>query len=184
MRIFTAVAMLTLPMASAAPAGATVIDRGRYSVEFEDGYDDCGLQVAAEVRLSGTYRIRAGTGANEGAFFLRDNVSYTETHTNVATGESFSVEGRWLFNEVRASHVDGNVFEFSAVQAGRSFVVFDSDGRVVLHDRGVVQFRVLFDTGGDNEPGGELLVEEVQFHGPHPGAEVDFCDLVTSLLGS
>ena len=37
------------------------------SVEFEDGYDDCGLQVAAEVRLSGKYRIRAGTGANEGA---------------------------------------------------------------------------------------------------------------------
>jgi hypothetical protein len=40
-------------------------------------------------------------------------------------------------------------------------VVEDSDGNVVLRDRGRLTFRALFDTLGDGEPGGELLEQEL-----------------------
>ena len=183
-RIFTAVAVMALMIVSAAPAGATVIERDRYSFDFADTYDDCGFEVVVVGTVSGQMRIRAGTGKAETAFFIRDTVSYTETHTNVETGEFLTIEGRLVFNEVRATRVDGNVFEFTAIQAGQPFVVSDSDGNVVLRDRGVLQFHILFDTGGDDAPGGEVLDLHIEARGPHPGEDVDFCDILIPLISS
>ena len=64
-----------------------------------------------------------------------------------------------MFNEVKATRVSGNVFEFVAVEAGQPFRLYDSNGRLVARDRGS-------DT-----------------HGPHPGFD-DFCGLITPLIGS
>ncbi len=58
------------------------------------------------------------------------------------------------FNEIRAKRVEGTVFEFWAVEAGQ-FRMYDSDGRLVARDRGSVQFHILFDTEGDDVPGGK-----------------------------
>jgi hypothetical protein len=47
-----------------------------------------------------------------------------------------------------------------------------------------VHHHILFDTEGDDVPGGifvEDLCEDV--HGPHPGFD-DFCGLITPLIGS
>lgn len=180
----TAIAVMSLLLGVAAPAGATVVERDRVAFEFADTYEDCGFEVAVEGAVSLKLRIRAGTGDNEGAFFLRRNVAYHETHTNVVTGESLTIEGRFVFNEVRATRVDGDVFEFTAIDAGQPFVVTAADGEVLLRDRGLVQSTVLFDTGGDDEPGGELLDIGFELRGPHPGFDADFCDIVTALIGS
>ena len=53
----------------------------------------------------------------------------------------------------------------------------------MARDRGNVHFRILFDTEGDDVPGG-ILVEELEpeVHGPHPGFD-DFCGLITPLIG-
>ena len=37
--------------------------------------------------------------------------------------------------------------------------MYDSDGRLVARDRGSVQFHILFDTEGDDVPGG-IFIEE------------------------
>jgi hypothetical protein len=54
----------------------------------------------------------------------------------------------------------------------------------VRHDHGQrsVQ-RILFDTEGDDIPGG-IFIEELsaEAHGPHPGFD-DFCGLITPLIG-
>jgi hypothetical protein len=65
------------------------------------------------------------------------------------------VRGRLTFNEVGATRVEGSIFEFRTVEAGQPFVVEDSDGNLVARNRGSVHIRYLFDTQGDDEPGGE-----------------------------
>ena len=170
---------------TATPAGATVVERGHYSDSFSFSYDDCGFEVVVEGTASGHYRIRAGKGTTDTAFFLLDNFSYVETHTNADTGASLTIEGNGVFNEIKATPVEGNVFEFEAVEAGQPFTVYDSDGNLVLRDRGSLHHHILFDTGGDDVPGGE----EIEYlgadvHGPHPGFVLDFCEIVTPLIGS
>lgn len=176
---------MALMIVSAAPAMATVVERDRYSFDFSDTYGDCGFEVDVEGAQSGHLRIRAGKGKTDTAFFLRDNYTYTETHTNVDSGAFLTIEGNGVFNEVRATRVEGNVFEFTAVEAGQPFVVYDSDGNLVLRDRGVVRYHVLFDTGGDDVPGGEVLDISAELRGPHPGFDSDFCgDIISPLIGS
>jgi hypothetical protein len=53
----------------------------------------------------------------------------------------------------------GSIFEFRFVEAGQPFVVEDSDGNVVARNSGSVHGRYLFDTGGDDEPGGEWIAD-------------------------
>jgi hypothetical protein len=168
----------------AATAGATVVERGHYSSQpYSFSHDDCGFQVDVEGTSSGHFRLRAGKGKTDTAFFALDNYSFTETQTNPATGEFVTIEANAVFNEIRAKRVEGTIFEFWAVEAGQ-FRMYDSDGRLVARDRGSVQFHILFDTEGDDVPGG-IFIEEFppKVRGPHPGFD-DFCGLITPLIGS
>lgn len=177
-------AATTMAVTSLEPVGATVVERGHYADTFAFSYDDCGPSVDVEGEFSGVFRIRQGKNQNETAFFLMDNFSYQEVHTNVDTGEWFLVRGDGVFNETKATRIEGNIFEFVSVEAGQPFVVEDSDGNVIIRDRGAIRRRILFDTEGDDVPGGidiEFLSAEV--HGPHPGFFTDFCDIVNDLIG-
>ena len=168
----------------AGTAGATVVDRGHYTSEpYSFSYDDCGFDVDVEGTSSGHFRIRAGKGKTDTAFFALDNYSFTETQTNPETGEFVTITANAVFNEIRAKRVEGSIFEFWATEAGQ-FRLYDSDGRLVARDRGSVRFHILFDTEGDDVPGG-ILIEEFppEVHGPHPGFD-DFCGLITPLIGS
>jgi hypothetical protein len=172
-------------MIAGQPAGATVVDRGHYADSYSFSYDDCGFAVDVEGTASGHFRIRAGKGKTATAFFLNDNYSYTETHTNPETGAFLTITGNAVFNEIKARRVSGNVFEFEAVEAGQPFVLYDSAGNLVVRDRGSLHFHSLFDTGGDNVPGGEFVADlGVDVHGPHPAFEADFCEIITPLIGS
>ena len=47
----------------------------------------------------------------------------------------------------------------------------DMTGGILLRDRGVIRTTVLFDTLGDDTPGGVTLEElDVSVAGPHPGS--------------
>jgi hypothetical protein len=166
------------------PAGATVVERGHYSDSYSFSYDDCGFDVLVEGTASGHFRIRAGKGKRATAFFLNDNFSYTETHTNADTGEFLTIKGNGVFNEIKATRLEGNIFEFEAVEAGQPFAVYDSAGNLVLRDRGSIHHHALFDTLGDDMPGGEFVEDlGADVHGPHPGFDTDFCEIITPLIG-
>jgi hypothetical protein len=168
----------------AATAGATIFERGHYSEPYSDTFSDCGFPIRLEGTVSGQYRIRQGKGKTASAFFVRDTFRFRDVYTNTDTGEWFVVTGHAVSNEVKATRVEGSVFKFVQIVAGQPFTVYDSNGDLVMRDRGVIRFTTLFDTLGDAEPGGDFVKEiDVRVSGPHPGF-TDFCEIATPLIGS
>ena len=145
-------------------------------------HDDCGFEVEVEGTVSGRFHTRVGKGETDTAFFGFDNYSFTETQTNPVNHRSLTITANVLWNETKATRVEGTVFEFWAVEAAQ-FRMYDSSGRLVARDRGSIRYHILFDTEGDDVPGG-IVVEEFlpRVNGPHPGFD-DFCGLITPLIG-
>ena len=66
-------------------------------------------------------------------------------------------------------------------------MIEDSEGKVVVRDRGSIIHTFHVDTFGDGEPSGEPTgFDEHEVHGPHPGFADDFpfCEVVTELTGA
>jgi dienelactone hydrolase len=174
----------TLVVAGAsAPATAAVVERTPYSGSNQWSDDSCGYQTAVASTFSGTFSLRAGTGPAGSFFFVTDNYSFREVHTNPATGQWFVIRGNGQFKDVQAKPVDGNLFEVTSKISGQPLVVEDSTGNVVLRAAGLVSVRILFDTNGDNVPAGEFVeFLELTTAGPHPDASL--CSIAGSLIGT
>jgi hypothetical protein len=167
------------------PANAAPIQNERYS--GTESFTECG-RFQVESTFSGRVMIKDATPATDGQFFyFQNNYQYRDVITNPDTGEFVVVRGNGIFKEVRARQVEGSVFTFLQHEAGQPFVVEDMSGRVVLRDRGLITWSVVFDTLGDSAPGGIFLEGPtvVRVSGPHPGFEeaFDFCALLTDLIG-
>ncbi len=167
----------------AAPADATV--RERFSVEESWSYaEDCGFPVQVTGSRSDLFTIREGKNKDAGAFPVLNRRTYSERWTNTDTGEWFVIRGRGTFNEVQATRVEGSVFEFRFVEAGQPFVVVDSDGKVVVRNNGSVHGSYLFDTGGDDMPGGDWIADlDLQDRRPAPELDPHPCDYAVELIG-
>jgi hypothetical protein len=169
------------------PAPATVVDRGTFA-DSEIGVADeiCGIDVIRDSSFSLRSRLRLNKASDGQAFMQRLNFQYLDTFTNPLNGKSMSFEGRVLESEVKATHVEGTVYEFTIIEAGHPFTVRDSSGNVVLRESGVIRSLGLFDTLGDGTPGGlELDHDIISVGGPHPGldqSEEEFCAMVEGLL--
>lgn len=176
-----AIAAAAVTVLGGAPAGATVIDRETFVDEpYGFSHDDCGFQVDVEGTFNSRDHLRVGKGKTDTAFFGFSNYSFVETQTNPATGAFVTVKGNAAFHEIKATRVEGSIFKFDQVEAGQ-FRMYDSDGRLVAFDRGNIHIHILFDTEGDDVPGG-IFIEElgVDVHGPHID---DFCALIEPLIG-
>ena len=184
---------LALVAVSAAPAQATIYQKVEaYSGSYDFGtFVACGVTVHRTIDYSGKFMIRTGTGDLAGAFFAHDLLSYTETWTNV-TPESqslnkfFTISGSSLTQDVRATHIEGTIFEFVTHQVGQPYTVRNMAGQVILRDRGALTWTYLFDTGTPG-PGG-TTIEDLSFRvsGPHPGYFLDpaaQCAGLVSLIG-
>jgi hypothetical protein len=177
------VAAAVLAVTVAASAQATVRERFREVPEWSF-VEDCGFPV--QVTGSGTalFILREGKNEDEGAFPVLNRFAYSETWTNPATGQWFVIRGHVLFNEVKATHVEGSIFEFRFVEAGQPFVIEDSDGNVVERNRGALRGTYLFDTRGDDQPGGDFIADlDLRIAGPHPGLDKHPCDYAVQLIG-
>ena len=172
--------------AGAVPAQATVFEKGPFTFEESQTEDLCGIAVRHDFAISGHFRTRTGKGELDQAFFGQSSSHLTDTFTNLATGDFFTFEARLTEMDVKATPLGGDVFEFIFREAGMG-VVRDMDGNVALRDRGVIWMRIVFDTLGDSQPGGDIVDESViRISGPHPGFEQDeeaFCATVHDLIG-
>ena len=167
----------------AAPAQSTVRERFRDHVEWSF-IQDCGFPVEVTGSRDDRFMIREGKNQDAGAFPVLNRFAWRETWTNPANGKWFMIRGHGTFNEVKATRVEGSIFEFTAVETGQAVVVEDSDGRVVARNRGALRFSFLFDTLGDGEPGGEWIADtDFRVSGPHPSLDVDFCEYAVELIG-
>jgi hypothetical protein len=165
-----------------APAPATVVEKGRLVDEpYAFGYD-CGFPVQVTGIGTGNFRLREGKGNDATAFFSLDRISFREIHTNPQTGEWFSLSGHFANNEIGATRVEGSLFEFRIIKAGPVARIEDSEGNLVGRDRGVMRRTILFDTGGDQEPGGEFIdLVDLRLAGPHESFG-RLCDIATELI--
>jgi hypothetical protein len=180
--LLLAVAVAALTVAPAAQA--TIFDRFRLVDEPYSFQDEiCGIEVQVEGTVTGTITLRTGKGKLATAFFEHDNLAFSETWT-AASGRFVTVTGNPNFNEVKAVPLGGNLFRFTAVEAGQPFRLYDSQGNLLLRDRGVIRFTAVFDTLGDDIPGGVLIEElEPSVRGPHPGfADETLCPVLVPLL--
>ncbi len=170
--------MATVAMLLAAvPASATVAFREHYTDDYTFEFECPSGEVLAVVgHAEGTAHIRVGKGRFESAFFAHDNFAFREVAIN-GSGESLILEANGLFQETRATSLGGTLFTFTSVVAGQPFTVSDPDGNVLVRDRGSIRETIVFDTTGDDEPGG-IFIESVDFqvNGPHDGLSFDFCD--------
>ncbi|HEU0041582.1 MAG TPA: hypothetical protein VFQ15_04440 [Jiangellaceae bacterium] len=169
---------------SVAATAAPPVEREHYSFTDVFTETECGFAVDFVVEGGGLLMVREVRGSDGQAFLALDNYEFRAVLTNADTGAFMVVRGNGLFKETSGTHVEGNIWEFTAMDVGQPLVVEDSDGNVVLRDRGRVTFRALFDTLGDSQPGGILLEEEITgVNGPHPSLDADFCEVVTDLIG-
>jgi len=168
---------------AAAAAQAAVVEKGRFVDESYGFSYNCGFPVEVTGVATGNFRLREGTGDDASAFFSLDRISFREIHTNTQTGAWFSVSGHFANNEVSATRVEGSLFTFKIIKAGPVAVIEDSDGNLVSRDRGVMRQTILFDTGGDQEPGGEFVdLVDLRFGGPHSTFDRR-CDVASQLIG-
>lgn len=177
------VAAALLAASVAASAQATLYERFHWEDEwtFEE---DCGFPVEVTGSAAGLFILREGKNKDDGVFAVMDRLTFSETWTNGHTGEWFVIRGQLLFKEVKATHVEGSIFEFRWVEAGQRFVVESSEGKVVERNTGSLRGAFLFDTEGDDEPGG-IYGEELEFRiaGLHPGLDKHPCDYAADLIG-
>ena len=181
----TALAVLVVLAFGTRPAGAVVIAQEHYSGTDSFSFDDCGFTLDVDVTFHGVAGLRVLKGGQ--AFLARDKYWYEEVYTNPDTTGSFVIRGNALFHETKGVRVEGNIYKFTQIEAGQPFVVYDSDGNVVVRDRGVIRSVILFDTLGDSQPGGEFIdVLHESVSGPHPGfaEDFDFCGMAAELTGA
>lgn len=177
----TLAAALALTAAAATSAPATVVEHGRFADESY-GFDyDCGFPVTVTGIASGSFHLREGKGDADSAFFAHDRVTFREVHTNPQTGLSFTRSGHFVGNELTARHVSGSVFEVRSIKAGPVATIADAGGNVLYRDRGVLRTTILFDTLGDDVPGG-AFVELVDLRLAGQQAAFDrLCEIATEL---
>jgi hypothetical protein len=165
-----------------------VIDHEHFS--FTDSFQDviCGVSVRHDVLVSGVAHLRVGKGDLASAFLSIDKHRVVETLTNEANGNIVRIEHNEVRHDVQATHVSGSIFMFTTIFAGQPILIRDMTGQVVSRDRGVIRQTYLFDTLGDDTPGGlELEQLGLLVSGPHPllpGVfdEEAFCAIVRPLL--
>jgi hypothetical protein len=182
------VALVAVVAYGTGTAQATVVDSGHFSGSELGVHEElCGLAVVHDSVFSGSFRVRMGKGSDDQAFFQRLSLKATDTFTNPVNDRSFSIENSSNLNEIKATRIAGNVFQFTMIESGQPFVLRDGAGRIVLRDRGNIRRSFTFDTLGDSAPGGIVLDETVlRVSGPHPGfdlTEEQFCDVVVGLIG-
>jgi hypothetical protein len=151
-------------------ANATMFEQFRF-VDDPYAFEEtiCGIDVQGEGTAAGAGRNRTGKGKLASAFFAHVNFAYSETWT-ADNGQFVTVTGKSNNNEVK--------------EAGQPFRLYDSEGNLLLRDRGVIRSTFDFDTLGDDEPGAELVQDvELSVRGPHPGFEDEtLCPVLVPLL--
>ena len=164
-------------------ANATMLERFRF-VDDPYAFDEtiCGINLHGEGTATGAGRSRTGKGKFDSAFFVHVNFAYSETWA--ANGQVVTVTGKSNNNEVKAVPLGDNVFRFTDTQAGQPFRVYDSEGNLLLRDRGLIRATFDFDTLGDDEVGGEFVQDvDLRVRGPHPGFDdATLCPVLVPLL--
>lgn len=190
-----ALALTVCASAAAWPAGATAGERVSYyqpPTPYTDHVvvDDICEGFVTEIQFDGIDSFRNVTGSGGQAFLYTDVYTRHEDWTNTATGRTFTIDADATVKETAARRVPkrevpaelvpeegliGPIYRFRTLLIGEPFTLRNAMGRVMIHERGLVVFKSLYDTLGDRAPGGrELSFEPARIVGPHPTLKPGF----------
>ena len=178
--LIPAVGLLALAMA--APVQAAPLVREHYSGTESFDFDSCGFVIHNDLVFEGMFMLKAPRADGSPPYYF-DNYHLTETLT--ANGRSLTIEHQGLYKDLRITLVEGTVYEFVAIEAGRPFVVTDEDGNFLFHDRGLLKVTFQVDTLGDSDLENDIFIEGswalLVDAGAHPAFyEETLCDDLTA----
>jgi hypothetical protein len=180
------VAVVVGSTVAAGRAHAAPLEREHYSGTDSFSFDDCGFLIEGTTTFSGVFMLKDGRG-DDAPPYLFDNYSHDTVYTNPATGAWFTLHGEGLYKDLHIVNVAGTVYRFESMEVGQPFVIRDSNGNVVLRDRGRLLTGFTVDTLGDDDLGNDVFIdgsfELLADNGRHPGFYMDFCDLAAHLIG-
>ena len=179
-----AVGLLALGLSALvlAPTAAVAGGPDVASETYSDHTVECGYPIDISGEFTSAEMSRSRSPRDPTTFLDHARLSFRETWTNTRSGEWFVLRGTSVNLDLKATQIDANVYEYSSIQAGQPFVIEDSAGRIVARDRGVLRVNVLFDTGGDDDPGREFVdFLGLTLGGPHPGFFTDICRYAADL---
>jgi hypothetical protein len=180
---FAALLGVVLPtVLAAAPASAKPIEREEFHEEFteviENFCDVPGLTVIQEGVVDGRFRVN--THGQEQLPYFANNVDFTATLTNPATGLSVRQVERSIFKDLSVDR-DGDILTIVALATGNA-TVYGPDGKAIARNPGQVRFRIVIDTNGtlfDPSDDEELSFEQIK---GSTGRSDDFCEAVVPAI--
>jgi hypothetical protein len=169
-----------LMLAVAAPVQARPIEREHYSGTDSFDFDDCGFVIHNEVTFEGVFMLKAPRADGAPPYYF-DN--YENHEVLSANGRWLTIDHQGIYKDLRITHVSGTIYQFVAQEAGQPFVIRDSDGNVLIRDRGLLRTTFQVDTLGDTDLENDVFIEDswelLADHGRHPGFYFDFCAFMT-----
>lgn len=161
------------------PALARPLDREHYSGSDSFFVEDvCGHDWNVEVTFSGLFMLKSGR-AGDPTPYLFDNYRYREVIMAVDDPSLVIIhEGNGIYKDLRITLVEGTVYHFEAIEAGRPSIWSTADGEILFRDRGLVIWSFTIDTKGDDDLSNDEFVSEdpPTIRGPHPELiSEDFC---------
>jgi hypothetical protein len=168
------------------PADAAPLVREHYSGTDSFSFDDCGFLIEGTTTFHGLFMLKEGRRGDPTPY-LFDNYDFRDVYTNPATGAWFTRDGSGMYKDLHIVNVEGTVYRFESMEVGQPFVIRDSDGNLVMRDRGGLRFGFTVDTLGDDNLDNDVFIEGTDVlladNGHHPGYYIDFCDLAADLIG-
>jgi hypothetical protein len=123
-------------------------------------------------------------GSGGEVLLAQDSFRYRSVLTNPAHRRVDGDPGNGVSKDMTATHLGGDLWNVTGKHSGQPFVVEDSEGHVIVRDRGNLRTRSVVDTLGDGEPGGDVVDFGITgIHGSYVGPDLDFCELLTDVIG-
>jgi hypothetical protein len=168
---------------------AAPLEREHYSFEDSDTFTDtdCGDPITIDytVQGSGVFMLKDRRPGGPTPPYVFDDYSFVETFTNVANDKTVTITSQGLYKDVKIEHVEGTVYQVTAIRTGRPFVAYGPDGERLFFDRGRIRYSFLVDTLGDADLDNDVFLGDVSdpdIAGPHPlfvgGVDFRICDLI------
>jgi hypothetical protein len=179
----TVLAGLALPFCATGPASAAPSPwetyQEAYGPEVTENFCDVdGLALAQQGVADG--RFRTTTHGSDGLDYYYDRAHFSDTWTNLATGELVTIDG---FYKGGAKQItDNGDGTLTILIQNTDNTVYRADGQVIARDTGVFRYELLFDHAGTpTDPSDDVFLEFriVKATGQQP----DFCTTIVQAIG-